>query len=122
MKSLSLVISVLALLPPLAVKTELMVTLRARVVPRCEIISVEAASGKTEIVVRTVCNRERFELMLLEPINSLIASASAENAVVSVGRGTNISVSVQRPGIQRVRISLGAPIGLQAPGVVLKTV
>lgn len=81
------IVGALLMLSPFSAQAEVMLALNARIVPQCSVIAVDTVSGTTDVIVRTACNVERFQLTIEKPGGTSIAFASADNAAVSTKLG-----------------------------------
>lgn len=120
MKFAAALISTLAMLLPTAAQADVVLTIRARIAPQCEVISVTGVPGTSDITVRTACNVPRYLLVVDDVIGPQVAVATAQNASVATTPDGAVDVSVENPGIQTVSITLDAPMGADLPVVTLQ--
>ena len=121
MKLATAILSTAALLTPFAAQAEVTINIRARIAPQCEVLTVDAVAGSSDIVVRTACNVEQFALAVVQPDGSLVEAVAGNNAAVSRNLDGTIGVQVENPGFQTVRITLEEPVGGEQPVVALTT-
>lgn len=120
MKLAIAILSTVSLLAPVAAQADIRINLRARIQPQCQVLTVDAIAGSSDIVVRTACNVEHFALAVVEPDGSLVEAVVGDNAAVSRNLDGTIGVRVETPGFQTVRITLDTPVDGEQPVVALQ--
>lgn len=108
-------VAALSIVAPMSASAEVVISLRARIEPQCAVISVTSVQGSSAITVRTACNVEHFLLSIVEPGESLVESATGQNASASAADDRTIAVTVENPGFQSVEIKLAQPLGEELP-------
>jgi hypothetical protein len=120
MKLAVAVLSTFALLAPATAQAEVRLNLQARVAPQCEVLTIDSVAGSADIVVRTACNLEQYELAIVEPNGSVVEAVLADNAAASHNGDGSIFVRVESPGVQTLRITVADPVAAQAPVIALQ--
>ncbi len=114
------IISALSMVVPSVAQADVVLVLRARIAPQCQVISVDAILGSPDVIVRTGCNVERFQLAVDTPNGAQIDSISADNANASGVGSDMLDVTVDNPGFQTLRLTLTSPVGPETPTITLQ--